>query len=65
MEEIYKFENVLYGLLIDEMFQVRNINYNLRYFQGIANTKENYVKMGLETISYCAPQLRNLYFNRH
>ena len=65
MKEFYKFENVLSGLLIDEMFQVRNINYNLRYFQGIANTKENYVKMGLETIPYCAPRLRNLYFNRH
>ena len=54
MKETYKFENVLSGLLIDEMFQVRNINYNLSYFQGIANTKENYVKMGLETIYICA-----------
>ena len=47
-------------LLIDDMFQVRKINYNLRHFQKIANTRKNSVKMGLETISYRAPQLWNL-----
>ena len=42
------------------MFQVRKINYDLRYFQKIADTKKNSVKVGLETISYRAPQLWNL-----
>ena len=42
------------------MFQVRKINYDLRHFQKIANTKKNSVKMCLETISYRAPQLWNL-----
>ena len=50
MKEIYKFENGLSPPLIDDMFQVRKINY----------TKKNSVKMGLETISYRAPQLWNL-----
>ena len=46
--------------LIDDMFQVRKIYYDLRHFQKIANTKKNSVKMGLGTISYRAPQLWNL-----
>ena len=60
MKEIYKFENDLSPPLIDYMFQVRKINYDLRHFQKIAKTKINSVKMGLETISYRAPQLWNL-----
>ena len=54
------FGNDLFPPLIDDMFQVRKINYNLRLFQKIANTKKNSVKMGLEIISYRAPQLWNL-----
>ena len=40
MNEIYKFQNNLSPPLIDDMFQVRKINYNLRHFQKIANTKK-------------------------
>ena len=40
MKEIYKFENNLSPPLIDDMFQVRKINYNLRHFQKFANTKK-------------------------
>ena len=57
MKEIYKLENNVSPPLIDEMFQVRKINYNLRHFQKFANTKKNLVKMGLETITYRVPQL--------
>ena len=39
---------------------VGRIPFNLRHFQKIANHKKNSVKMGLETISYRACQLRNL-----
>ena len=60
MKEVYNFENNLSPLLIDGMFQVRKINYNLRHFQKFVNTKKNSVKMGLETITYRAPQLWNL-----
>ena len=60
MKEIYKFQNNLSPPLIDDMFQVRKINYNLSHFQKFANTKKNSVKMGLETITYRAPQLWNL-----
>ena len=59
MEEIYKFENDLSPSLID-MFQVRKINCNLRHFQKFANIKKNSIKMGLETITYQAPQLWTL-----
>ena len=44
MKEIYKFENNLSPPLIDDMFQVRKINYNLRHFQKFANTKEKLSK---------------------
>ena len=57
MKEIFKFENNLSPPLIDDMFQVCKINYNLRHFQKFANTKNNSVKIGLETITYCATQL--------
>ena len=60
MKEIYKFENDLSPPLIDDMFQVRKINYDLRHFQKIANTKKTSVKMGLDIISYRAPQLWKL-----
>ena len=60
LKEIYKFENDLYPPLVDDMFQVRKKNYDLRHFQKIANTKKNSVKIGLETISYHTPQLWNL-----
>ena len=52
MKKINRFENDLSPPLIDDMFQVRKINYDLRHFQKIANTKKNSVKMDLETISY-------------
>ena len=54
-----KFENDLSPPLIDDMFQVCKTSYNLRHFQKIANSRKNSVKMGLETISYRAPQLWN------
>ena len=60
MNEIYKFQNNLSPRLIDDMFQVRKINYNLSNFQKFANTKKNSVKMGLETITYHAHKLWNL-----
>ena len=41
MKEIYKSKNDLSPPLIDDVFQVRKINYNLRNFQKIANTKKN------------------------
>ena len=40
MKEIYKFEKNLSPPLTDDMFQVRKINYDLRRFQRIANTKK-------------------------
>ena len=42
------------------MFQVHKINYNLRHFQKLQISKKSSVQMGLETISYRAPQLWNL-----
>ena len=44
MKEIYKFENNLSPPLIDDMFQVHKINYNLRHFQKFANTKKIQLK---------------------
>ena len=60
MKDVYKFENNLSLLLIDDMFQVRKISYNLMHFQNFSNTKKNSVKMVLEAITYRAPQLGNL-----
>ena len=49
--------------LINGIFHVCEINYNLRNFQKIENSKKKTVKMNLETskwISYRVPQLRKL-----
>ena len=46
MKEIYEFENDLSPPLIDDMFQVRKINYDLRHFQKTANTKKKLSKNG-------------------
>ena len=54
MKEIYKFKNDLSLPLIDDMFKVRKINYNLRHFQKTTNTKKKSVKMSLKTIYYRA-----------
>ena len=40
MKEIYNFENNLSPPLIDDMFQVCKINYDLRHFQKFTNTKK-------------------------
>ena len=57
MKEIFKFGNDVSPPLIDHIIQVPKISYDLRHFQKIANTKKNLVKMGLEAMSYRAPQL--------
>ena len=57
---VYELRNDLSPPLIDDMFEVCKTSYNLRHFQKIANSKKDSVKMGLETISYRAPQLWNL-----
>ena len=40
MKEIDKFEIALSPPLIDDMFQVLKINFNLRHFHKFANTKK-------------------------
>ena len=57
---MYKFRNDLSPPLIDDMFQVRKNNFNLRYFQKIESDKKSSVKIDLETIFCRVPQLWNL-----
>ena len=65
MKEIYKFENDLSPPLIDDMFQVRKINYDLRHFQKIANTKKKLSKNGpRDNILPCASTME-LSPNKH
>ena len=65
MKEIYKFENDLSPPLTDDMFQVRKINYDLRHFQKIANTKKKLSKNGPRgNILPCASTME-LSPNRH
>ena len=46
MKDIYKFENSLSPPLIDYMFQVRKVNYNLRHLEKLSNTKKKLSKNG-------------------
>ena len=55
MKEIWKCENDLSPPVIDELFQVRKVNYNLMHFKKIANAKKNSAGMGLETMSCRVP----------
>ena len=54
---MFKFENDLFTLLNDDMFQVWKNNYNLRPFQKIVKNKKNLLKMGPEVLPYRASQL--------
>ena len=60
MKEIHKFINNLYPPIIDHMLQFHKNSYNLKNFQQLQSSKKKTTKMGLETISYCNPQLWNL-----
>ena len=40
MKEIYNFKNYLSSPLVDDVLQVPKINYNVKYFQHISNTKK-------------------------
>ena len=42
IKESYQFENDLFPPLIDDMFEVRKINYNLRHFHKFSNTKKTH-----------------------
>ena len=46
MKEMYKFENNLSSPLVDDMFQSRKINYNLRHFKKFENTNKKLSKNG-------------------
>ena len=60
MKKMFKFENDLSSHLIDNIFQVWKNTLNLRHLKKIANDTKNSVQVGLETISYHAPQLQKL-----
>lgn len=45
MKEIYNFKNYLSSPLVDDVLQVPKINYNVKYFQHISNTKNFFRKI--------------------
>lgn len=46
--------------IASNLFQIRDKVHNLWNFQQLGNPKKNTVKVSLERISYCGPQLWNL-----
>ena len=58
--EVYKFKNGLSPFLMDQIFENRNLNYNLRRDSNLKtdNVKSN--KYGLNSITYLAPRIWDL-----
>ena len=65
MKEIYKFENNLSPPLVDDMFQSREINYNLRHFKKFANTNKKLSKNGPWDNNLPCISIMELSFNRN
>ena len=57
MTEIFKIKNELAPPILDSMFERRNDSYNLRNFQEFLTERKRTMHYGLETLSYCSPQL--------
>jgi len=60
MIEIFKIKNELAPPIMENMFERRSTNYNLRNFQEFLTERKKTVNYGLETLSYRAPQLWSL-----
>ena len=60
MIEMFKIKNESAPPIMDSMFERRNEPYNLRNFQEFLTEKKGTVCYGLETLSYCSPQLWSL-----
>lgn len=57
MIEAYKFKQGLTPPIMDDIFLIRDNNYNLRNFREIYACSKSTVKYGTEALSYKVPQL--------
>ena len=57
MIEIFKIKKEFAPPIMENMFERRSTNYNLRNFQEFLTERKRTVNYGLETLSYRAPQL--------
>ena len=55
--EIYKALNNISSSLMSELFQIKNIDYNLRNGSTLLSRNVKTVRYGKESISYLAPQI--------
>ena len=58
--EVYKAVNKIYSLLMSELFQIRNTDYNFRNGSILVSRNVKPVRYDKESISYLAPLLWNL-----
>ena len=58
--EIYKVINGIAPPIMDSLFRVREVNYNLRNIRTLESSTKKTVKYGLETLSYRSPTLWSL-----
>ena len=57
--ELYKVKNNLSTHLMSEIFNLRNIDYNLRFQNDFKQDPKNTVNYGLKSLRYLAPKNRN------
>ena len=58
--EIYKVMNGIAPPIMDSLFRVREVDYNLRNIRTLESSTKKTVKYGLETLSYRSPTLWSL-----
>ena len=57
LTEVYKYLNRLSPPIMQELFEIRTLNYNLRNFRVIQTYRKNTIAFGIETVTYKSSQL--------
>ena len=57
LTEVYKYLNRLSPPIMQELFETRTLNYNLRNFRVIQTYRKNTIAFGIETVTYKSSQL--------
>ena len=57
LTEVYKYLNRLSPPIMQELFETRTLNYNLRNFRVIETYRKNTIAFGIETVTYKSSQL--------
>ena len=59
--EIYKTVNGLAPTIMNSIFEIKNIEYNLRNKNNFKSRRINSVRYGIDSLTYLGPKIRNIF----